>query len=68
MYLDSELESSALNSELQRLLVTIKLKILEEMGRDKGADVLAISRLVNLDSHDLIEIQVTQICLSVSVS
>lgn len=58
VYLDSEIESHEMNSPSQRILVTIKLKILDAIGKTKGDNVMAIARIVSEDRVQDIEQQV----------
>ena len=45
MYLDTEIEAQDVNSHMQSLLVTIKLRLLDELGRGKGYDVMMLPKL-----------------------
>ena len=45
VYLDSEIENQDSNSPMENFLVTIKLRILDEMGRSKGIDVTILPKL-----------------------
>ena len=47
MYLDSEIENQDPNSATENFLVTIKLRILEEIGRSKGIDVSILPKLAS---------------------
>ena len=60
MYLDSEIESQEVNTNLHTLLVTIKLKILDVVGQSKGDDVMAIARIVSEEAVQDIEDKVRQ--------
>jgi hypothetical protein len=58
VYLDSEIESREVNTPAHSLLVTVKLKILDAIGRSKGDDVMAIARIVSEEKVQDIEQQV----------
>jgi hypothetical protein len=45
VYLDSEIENQDSNSAMENFLVTIKLRMLDEIGRSKGVDVTMLPKL-----------------------
>jgi hypothetical protein len=45
LYIDSEIENQDIDSPLENLLVTIKLRLLDEIGRGLGLDVMMLPRL-----------------------
>lgn len=47
VFLDCEIESQEENSPMQNLLVTIKLRILDEIGRNLGVDVMILPKLAS---------------------
>lgn len=54
VYLDTEIESQDSGSALETLLVTLRLRILEEMGKTLGRDVTILPKLASLsDSAEL---------------
>ena len=55
VYLDSEIESQDANSPLEALLVTLRLRIIEEMGRSLGSDVTILPKLASLDDRDMLQ-------------
>ena len=52
VYLDSEIESQDTNSPLEALLITLRLQIIEEMGKTFGTDVTILPKLASLDDRD----------------
>ena len=48
VYLDTEIESQDSGSALETLLVTLRLRILEEMGKTLGRDVTILPKLASL--------------------
>jgi hypothetical protein len=47
MYLDSEIESQSNNSPTENLLVTVKLRLMDEMGKNLGIDVMILPKLAS---------------------
>jgi hypothetical protein len=45
MYLDSEIENQSGNNPTENLLVTVKLRLMDEMGRNMGMDVMMLPKL-----------------------
>ena len=45
LYLDAEIEGHAPNSPTENLLVTIKLRLLDEVGKGMGIDVMVLPKL-----------------------
>ena len=45
VYLDSEIQSQERNGRMENLLVTIKLRLLEELGKDLGYDTTILPKL-----------------------
>ena len=45
LYLDAEIEGHAPNSPTENLLVTIKLRLLDEVGKGMGVDVMVLPKL-----------------------
>lgn len=50
VYLDSEIEGQDAKSPMKSLLVTIKLRILDEIGKSMGIDVTILPKLASEDS------------------
>ena len=67
IFLDSEIESSEENSIVQQLLVTIKLRILDEIGKSKGDDIMAIPRIASQNSVKAIKLKVLYVIYSKSL-
>ena len=55
IFLDSEIESQESNSPLEALLVTLRLRIIEEMGRSLGTDVTILPKLASLDDQGALQ-------------
>lgn len=49
LYLDAEIESQDPNSPLENMLVTIKLRLLDEIGKGMGVDVMILPKLAAED-------------------
>lgn len=45
MYLDTEIEAQESNSPQENMLVTVKLRLLDELGRTMGVDVMVLPQL-----------------------
>ena len=55
IFLDSEIESQESNSPLEALLVTLRLRIIEEMGRSLGTDVTILPKLASLEDQGALQ-------------
>lgn len=55
IFLDSEIESQEVNSPLEALLVTLRLRIIEEMGKSLGTDVTILPKLASLDDRNMLQ-------------
>ena len=53
LYLDTEIENQEVNSQLQSLLVTIKLRIMDEWGKTKGIDVMLLPKIAAEDDPNI---------------
>ena len=49
LYLDAEIESQDPNSPLENMLVTVKLRLLDEIGKGMGVDVMILPKLAAED-------------------
>lgn len=56
VYLDSEIENQDINSPMENFLVTIKLRVLDEIGRSKGIDVTILPKLAAEHDPDTMRI------------
>eukprot|EP01039_Chlorochromonas_danica_P010005 gene10006-11065_t len=45
VYLDSEIENQPIHSHLEHMLVTVKLRLLDEKGKTMGVDVMMLPKL-----------------------
>lgn len=45
LYLDTEIEAQESNSPQENMLVTVKLRLLDELGRTMGVDVMVLPQL-----------------------
>jgi hypothetical protein len=45
LYLDAEIESQEGNSSMENMLVTVKLRLLDEIGKGMGVDVMILPKL-----------------------
>ena len=56
VFLDSEIDCQSINSSLEALLVTIKLRVLDEIGFRKGVDITMIPKLAAESNDDIMRI------------
>lgn len=59
VFLEAEMESCPTNSPAEKTILTIKLKILDEIGKTKSNDVQAIARISSETSIERIQIKVS---------
>ena len=45
LYLDAEIDSQDYNSPLENMLITTKLRLLDEVGKGMGVDVMVLPKL-----------------------
>lgn len=55
LHLDCEIENQNSNSATENLLVTLKLLLIEEVGKRKGEDILMLSKLAAEDDNDVLD-------------
>lgn len=55
LYLDTEIETQEVNSQFQSLLVTIKLRLLDEWGKMKGIDVMMLPKLASEEDPNIMK-------------
>ena len=48
VYLDTEIENQAENSQMENVLITLKLRILDEVGKGLGVDVTVLPKLASI--------------------
>lgn len=56
VFLDSEIDCQSINSSPEALLVTIKLRVLDEIGFRKGVDITMIPKLAAESNDDIMRI------------
>lgn len=55
VHLDCEIENQNSNSVTENMLVTLKLLLIEEVGKRKGDDILMLSKLAAEDDDDVLD-------------
>lgn len=61
LYLDTEIENQEVNSQFQSLLVTIKLRLLDEWGKTKGVDVMMLPKIASEEDPNIMRQKTIQI-------